>query len=620
MIRFQVILLITLLSLGFLKAQPPEPVAEWRMHPDYRLPGNAANYPGPREPLPVSRYQAHQAIPEPLALNGLLPTQRLVDFASNSKISSQNFSVELWLLYHVNQPIGTLLSMRQRGEDIIPDWTLSTYGKNIQLSLRTDADSLHYIETGMTRGYKNYWVQIVATFQNEVVRIYINGDLVIESEIPNRALIGKNTFLEAATYTHKEPYMELSNIVKLVRIYDQVLTPEHVVERKISEQQLIDRGIIYPNLFHFMAGPYLHLVTSSSVNMSWETDRPTSQARIKYGEELPLDNVQELEGSEMDWVEDGQYIGTATLSGLESGTSYFYEVELIDTAFDTIKSGILTFATAPDNTSHFSFAVIGDTEARPHVNIQLSQKIWQERPDFLLNLGDLTDGGKEPHKFEWTIEYFTGMGPLCSRIPVFPVPGNGEGDLYWYRQYHRLPGDESFYSFRYGNAEFFMLNSNEREEFAPGGRQYLWLEEQLKNSTSQWKLVAHHHAPYSSDENDYGNSWEGKSENGDPGIRKIVPLYEKYGVDVVFFGHLHTYQRTLPIYQDSVNKGKGVIYIQGGGGGGNLEDFAPTRRWFSSKTFPGHHYFIVNIEDAALHLKMYDSDGILKDFMSKIKD
>lgn len=613
--RLSILLLFSLFLNGFLPAQSPEPLAEWRLHPYYQLQGNATNYPGPRVDLPVSRYQQHQYQPEPLVVNGHFPTQRYVDFARAKAFPSGDLSVEMWLLYHVNQPVGSLISRRSK-TDALPDWTLSTYGKEVEFSLRTESDSLCFLKTSMTRGYKNYWVQIVATIEQDITRIYINGELAAEKRIPNRAEAGKNTFLEAAAYMENEPYMELANMVKLIRVYDRALTADQIAERQEAEHRLIDRGVIYPDLFHFMAGPYLHLVTPKAVNLAWETDRPTRSARVRYGEQLPLDQTLELSGNTEEGIEAGQYIRTATLAGLKSGTPYFYELELVDADDDTIRSGILTFATAPDTTRHFSFAVIGDTEARPHVNFQVSKKIWQERPDFLLNLGDLTDGGKQARKFEWPVEYFTGMNALCSRIPVFPVPGNGEGDLYWYRQYHRLPGDESFYSFRYGNAEFFMLNSNEREEFTPGGRQYAWLEEQLKNSTADWKFVAHHHAPYSSDENDYGDSWEGKSDHGDLEVRKIVPLYEKYGVDVVFFGHLHTYQRTLPIYEGVVNKERGVTYIQGGGGGGNLEDFAPTRSWFSSKTYPGHHYFILNIEDDVLNLKMYDSDGVMKDFLT----
>ena len=315
----------------------------------------------------------------------------------------------------------------------------------------------------------------------------------------------------------------------------------------------------------------------------------------------------------------GKNIHKLVLDDLEPGQQYFYNIKAIDENGNVIESGNLTFATAGNENTPFSFAVIGDTEARPHINDRISKLVWDERPNFIVIVGDLTDGGMEHHKFEWNYEYFQGMNQLTSRIPVFPVAGNGEQDLYWYEKYHDLPGKDGYYSFRYGNAEFFMLNSNLKKEFAPGGEQYMWLEEKLKNSTALWKFVAHHHAPYSADENDYGDSWKGTSALGDPGIRKIVPLYEKYKVDMVFFGHLHTYQRTLPILEDKINEKNGVVYIQGGGGGGNLEDFAPSRAWFSAKTYRGHHYFTVTVSGSRLEFKMYDSEGRMKDLLDLAK-
>jgi hypothetical protein len=141
------------------------------------------------------------------------------------------------------------------------------------------------------------------------------------------------------------------------------------------------------------------------------------------------------------------------------------------------------------------------------------------------------------------------------------------------------------------------------------------LKEQIAQSTATWKFVAHHHAPYSADENDYGNAWEGSSNLGDVHMRQIVPLYEQYGVDMVFFGHLHTYQRSLPIADDLVNEENGVIYIQCVGGGGNLEDFAPARAWFSAKTYRGHHYATITIHSNQLSYKVFDTEGRMKDFL-----
>jgi hypothetical protein len=97
-------------------------------------------------------------------------------------------------------------------------------------------------------------------------------------------------------------------------------------------------------------------------------------------------------------------------------------------------------------------------------------------------------------------------------------------------------------------------------------------------------------------------------------VRPLVPLFEKHGVDIVFFGHLHSYSRIGPIRDNLINRAKGVTYIQTGGAGGNLEDFAPTKTWFSQKLYAGHHYCLINVSDDRLFFKMYDLKGNLRDY------
>jgi hypothetical protein len=68
----------------------------------------------------------------------------------------------------------------------------------------------------------------------------------------------------------------------------------------------------------------------------------------------------------------------------------------------------------------------------------------------------------------------------------------------------------------------------------------------------------------------------------------LVPLYEKYGVDIALAGHVHSYERTWPILRMSIHQKKGVRYIvSGGGGGGGLEQAGPQRTWFTLHVMPG---------------------------------
>ena len=83
-------------------------------------------------------------------------------------------------------------------------------------------------------------------------------------------------------------------------------------------------------------------------------------------------------------------------------------------------------------------------------------------------------------------------------------------------------------------------------------RQTTWLEQQLAESTSTWKIAVFHHPPYTCG----GHSGHRTVE------RRWVSLFESYGVQLVLSGHDHNYQRFA--------KRNGVTYVVHGGGGAGL--------------------------------------------------
>jgi len=153
-----------------------------------------------------------------------------------------------------------------------------------------------------------------------------------------------------------------------------------------------------------------------------------------------------------------------------------------------------------------------------------------------------------------------------------------------------------------------------------GSEQYIWLEKSLSESRARWKFVCHHHPPYSSEENDYGDLWKtNKSDRGDLDARKMAPLYEKYGVDMVWNGHIHSYERTWPIFQNAAKERNAPIYMITGGGGGDLEQAGPYRPYFQNHVRHGHHYVMVHINGGTLELRSYSLNGRLFDHMTIIK-
>ena len=178
-----------------------------------------------------------------------------------------------------------------------------------------------------------------------------------------------------------------------------------------------------------------------------------------------------------------------------------------------------------------------------------------------------------------------------------------------------LPAPEYYYTFEYGNAQFFMIDSNRK--VAPGSEQYKFLERELKRSKAEWKVVCYHHPAYTSDENDYGNTWYGPSTRGDLRTRKLVPLFDKYGVDIVWNGHIHSYERTWPLRQDKARSPTdGTVYMITGGGGGGLELAGPIRPFFQNTVKHGHHFCYVAVNGKTLEMKAYDLEGRLFDTLT----
>ena len=258
--------------------------------------------------------------------------------------------------------------------------------------------------------------------------------------------------------------------------------------------------------------------------------------------------------------------------------------------------------------------MISDTQSNPTVAQQVSARGWSHRPNFVLHAGDLVGTGTEPT--HWTEQFFPSMQGLIERVAFFPVLGNHEQDARHYYRYVSLPEPEYFYSFTYGNAEFFLLDSN--REVGPGSEQYDWLARQLEASRATWKIVCFHHPPFSSDD-DYNGQWKGQRNFGVPRMRALLPLIDRHSVDLVWTGHVHSYERTWPLTAEGPVPGgfgrpdTGTIYMVTGGGGGSLETPGPIRPWFSNHVRYGHHFCTVSVNGSHLEVRAFDEQGRLFD-------
>ena len=357
----------------------------------------------------------------------------------------------------------------------------------------------------------------------------------------------------------------------------------------------------------FVVKPYLQFATRNEITILWETKLP-AHSRVyvgmaRYGtDSLIFERVIDQSAPSL--------MHEVLVTGLVDSTFYFWKT-VSYTGSDSLVSEVSTFATAVDSSRAFMFALVGDTQRNtrtPWAWSAIAERVWADRPNFVVHVGDLVDKGLQ--KSDWINDFFPAGQRLMSRVPLYPVLGNHEQDSPLYYQYMALPQPEYYYTFIYGNAQFFMVDSN--RELGEGSEQYEWLEWALARSTARWKFVLHHHPPYTSDNDDYGDTRYARSVLGSV-TRNLVPLYERYKVDFCLYGHTHLYERSWPLRDNRIDQQQGVIYINSGGAGGGIENFAPTRSWFTAELEAVHHYCTFNIYENTLQFKAIDHEGRLLD-------
>ena len=238
-------------------------------------------------------------------------------------------------------------------------------------------------------------------------------------------------------------------------------------------------------------GPWLQHATRTSITIMWET-AVECDASVRYGETVPLPRTVSAPGKSR--------IHAVELTGLQPETGYFYQVRSQCGPLAVISS-VHPFQTAVNAGTPFGFAVIGDTQTNVSVSRRIFRAVYTERPNFVLHVGDEVGDGNQ--KFLWTREFFRPGAALMARVPVWVAIGNHEENSHWFYDYHSYPAPENYYSFDYGDAHFCMVDSN--QPLDPGSPVYRWLSADLAASTAPWKFVCHHHAPYSSDVDDYGD-------------------------------------------------------------------------------------------------------------------
>jgi hypothetical protein len=219
--------------------------------------------------------------------------------------------------------------------------------------------------------------------------------------------------------------------------------------------------------------------------------------------------------------------------------------------------------------------------------------------DIVFHIGDLAYANG--YMSEWD-QFHEQVGDIAARVPYMVTNGNherdypGSGSYYQNRDsggecgvptqvmYHMPTNNKakSWYEADWGMFHFCVADTE--MEWREGSEQYKFLEQCFAKADRQrqpWLIfLAHRVLGYSS-----GIYYALEGTYAEPsGRESLQKLWQKYKVDLAFYGHVHNYERICPAYDSqcvSTEKDhysgtfNATIHIVAGGGGCDLEPFSP---------------------------------------------
>jgi len=291
--------------------------------------------------------------------------------------------------------------------------------------------------------------------------------------------------------------------------------------------------------------PYRILLTfgdekENSRNVSWMCDTVIHEdAFLELAEEDTLEATQHVEaqGEVHESMGGKGCYYHVELRQLTPNKHYYYRVST-----GGKKSGWMDFRTYPTGRDNLAFIYVGDVQdsigGRANDFLKMAFKSHPEA-EMLVCGGDLIERPFD----NYYAETFRDLDSITTTMPLLTVTGNHDYMKGVVKELERrfsltfsyfmdsMVGENQVYKLSYANADFFLLDSD-REPFYLW-TQRRWLEEKLKASKAQWKIVVLHHPLY---------SIKGKYNNL---MQRWMfdDMIRDYQVDLVLQGHEHQYAR-----------------------------------------------------------------------------
>ncbi|GAA4403605.1 hypothetical protein GCM10023187_19860 [Nibrella viscosa] len=407
-------------------------------------------------------------------------------------------------------------------------------------------------------------------------------------------------------------------------------------------------------------GPYLQVITPTSVVVRWRTSLPTD-SRVFFGR---------TSGSMTQQTTDAKLTQEhiITLTGLQPATTYAYSVGHAGNKAGDWPAYQFKTALPKGSTAPFRVWALGDfgigSENQLAVRDQYLNYTKSRPADLWLWLGDNAYCCGRDNEFQ---QYVFDVYPrsLFGTTPVWPTPGNhdyhddvNDFSIDYYKLFSMpqqaeaggVPsGSQAYYSFDYGNVHFISLDSFGNEAgkhrlYDTTGTQVQWLKRDLAANQLPWTIVFFHHPAYTK------GSRNSDTEEELVLIRQnLLPILERYNVDLVLNGHSHIYERTYLLkghtgaagtfdpakhivsastgrYDGSVNscplvKGQGTVYVVAGSGGAlswRATDYPHPAMVYANRDIGGS--LILDMNDNRLNVQWLATDGVVRDQFTMLKN
>jgi hypothetical protein len=428
--------------------------------------------------------------------------------------------------------------------------TVVSFGPNANNKFITT----YFRHTFVVSGASAHTVLAFHLVRDDGAVVYLNGTEVFRNNMPGGA-IGHTTLASSALGGSNETTVS----VHKVAASGLLLEGTNVVAVEIHQASVTSSDISFDLKLTasdnpIVRGPYLQLGTPNSVTVRWRSLTSTDSV-VEYGT-----SVDNLNSSVSDATLTTEHV--VTLDALSADTKYYYSVGASSGGrLGGDEEHFFVTAPAAGTAKNTRVWVIGDS-GTADANARAVRDAYlafsgSRHTDLWLMLGDNAYNDGTDQEYQGAV---FDMYPSVLRTSVlWPTLGNHDGrsadsdtltgvyyDIFTLPTLAEAGGEasltEAYYSFDYGNIHFVCLDSHDIR--GTSSTMQDWLRDDLMgavmNPNTDWLVAFWHHPPYSkgSHDSDIETRLIEMRQN-------ILPILEDHGVDLVFSGHSHSYERSV---------------------------------------------------------------------------